>query len=138
VNIFDLDHSQNVYWPEPGQPIRLPAGRYAIDSFILTPRAGQDPSISLIVHPELRLDDSMAQTLDARIGKAVSSASDNPAVRRGQQIVVALTTIRDCACVSSYGAGGCAVLPVLRRHRAGDDFLELCPRPGTPCHRAYS
>jgi hypothetical protein len=83
--------------------IRLPRGRYAINGTILTPRSGQEPTISLISYPELKLDRDTVQTLDARVGKAMSITTDNPAARGGLHEVDILTALRECGCTSSYG-----------------------------------
>ncbi len=104
--LFDLDHTDNAYLAEPGGAVRLPAGRYAIQSIIETPRAGQNPSESLIVHPELHLGRDVVQTLDARIGRPVSSTPENPAAQGGALSMTMLSAIADCACRSGFVVGG--------------------------------
>ncbi|MFC7550803.1 S8 family serine peptidase [Plantactinospora sp. GCM10030261] len=97
VSIINLDRDGVFYWGPPGT-VRLPAGRYAIHGTIKTPRAGQDPSISFISHPELKIDRTRAVTLDARDGKPVSANPDNPDARGGGYMVSVHSMVADCGC----------------------------------------
>ncbi|WP_290052376.1 S8 family peptidase [Amycolatopsis solani] len=97
VTIVDLD-TGTLTQGEPGT-FRLPRGRYVVNSVIETPRPGREPSYSFITHPELVLDHSLTQTMDARDGKPVSLEPDNPAARGGTQSIERLSRITSCTCV---------------------------------------
>jgi subtilisin family serine protease len=103
VSVYDLDHIDRQYFPEPGQPLRLPRGRYVITSILETPLAGQNPSTSLVTHPELLLDRDTAVRLDARDGRPVSTGvPDDPAVKAGQQSLALLSKVTDCGCTLRF------------------------------------
>ncbi len=101
VTIVDLDTGTLTHG-EPGT-FRLPRGRYVVNGVIETPRPGQEPSYSFLTRPELVLDHSVTQTLDARDGKPVSLEPDNPAARGGTQSVERLSRITSCSCVFADG-----------------------------------
>ncbi|OLF19235.1 hypothetical protein BU204_02475 [Actinophytocola xanthii] len=82
-------------------PLRLPTGRYALRTVIETARPGQEPSYSMISHPELHLDRDLTQTFDARAGKRFSVEPDNPAANGGSLKISALAKISSCDCTSS-------------------------------------
>jgi subtilisin family serine protease len=103
--LFDLDHTDNVSLAPSGKAVRLPAGRYAIQSIIETPRAGQNPTQSFIVHPELHLGRDVVQTLDARVGRPVSSTPEDPAAQGGALSMTMLSAVADCACRSGFVVG---------------------------------
>jgi len=92
VIISNLDRDDVFYWGPPGT-VTLPEGRYAIIVDVATPRANRDPSYSIISVPELRLDRSRKQILDARIGLPASVEADDPAARGGGYNVSVYTKI---------------------------------------------
>lgn len=100
LDIKNLDDSEIYYWGAPGV-VDLPAGRYSVSATIRTPRAGHEPSYSIITDPELVLSQDRAVTLDARIGQPVSLSTDNPAARGGSYDLVTYTRISDCSCTLS-------------------------------------
>ncbi|MEN3357109.1 MAG: hypothetical protein V7637_1091 [Mycobacteriales bacterium] len=99
--VFNLDSGDELFMAA-GRAARVPAGRYSILAWIMTPRPGQEPSLSVISHPELDLRADTALTLDARIGKPVSAAAPDPAAAGGTAAVSVLTKIASCACTDSF------------------------------------
>ncbi|MET0134549.1 MAG: S8 family serine peptidase, partial [Kibdelosporangium sp.] len=84
--------------------VQLPKGRYAVYGAIETPVAGQEPSLTLISHPELLLDKDITQVLDARAGKRVSVEPDNAAASGGTHTMTVYSKIRACSCTWGYSA----------------------------------
>ncbi|MCS7475867.1 S8 family serine peptidase [Umezawaea endophytica] len=84
------------------EPVRLPKGRYVVDGLIQTPRPGQEPSSTLISHPELVLDHDVTQVLDARDGKRFSAEPDNAAARGGSHEVGSHRKVTACDCTWSH------------------------------------
>ncbi|MBP2330504.1 subtilisin family serine protease [Kibdelosporangium banguiense] len=82
--------------------IDLPKGRYTVHGVIETARAGQEPELSMISHPELVLDKDVTQVLDARAGKLVSAEPDNPAADGGTHTMSAFSKVRSCSCTFGY------------------------------------
>jgi hypothetical protein len=101
IRVTSLDDSEVSYWGAPGA-IELPAGRYAVTATIATPRAGHEPSYSIITAPELRLDRDRAVTLDARTGHRVSVSTDSATARGGSYDVITYTKIGDCGCTQAF------------------------------------
>jgi subtilisin family serine protease len=101
ITVGNLDDSDVFYWGAPGR-IRLPAGRYAVNATIATPRAGQEPSYSFISHPELTLSRDAGRTLDARIGRPASVTSDNAAALGGGHDITIYTKISDSAFPAAF------------------------------------
>ncbi|MFI7643325.1 hypothetical protein [Nonomuraea sp. NPDC049400] len=71
--------------------ISVPPGRYALYSYIVTPRASQEPTYATIMHPDLRVTADTTTTLDARIGRRASVTIDDPAARGGLSLIYGLT-----------------------------------------------
>ena len=119
VSITDLDNLA-------GEPSggRLPRGRYAVHVAIMTPKPGQEPSITLISHPELTLDRNTSLTFDARLGHPVSVSSDNPEARGGYHALTAMSMVRECACVFSTG--------IIADPRFSETFAATLPGTSSP------
>jgi subtilisin family serine protease len=98
--VTDLDHDGSAFFLGSGDTTRLPAGRYAINSWISTARAGEEPSLSAISQPELALHADTALTLDARIGKPVSAAAPDPAAGGGSAVLEVVNKVAGCGCSS--------------------------------------
>ncbi|HEX6685990.1 MAG TPA: S8 family serine peptidase [Candidatus Limnocylindrales bacterium] len=97
--ILDLDRVLNgKFFLVSGETVRLPRGRYAIHATIATARAGQEPTLSVISHPELKLDRDRVETVDARVGMPASISVDDPAARGGIHDISTFSRISDCAC----------------------------------------
>jgi subtilisin family serine protease len=103
VFVFDLDSGKD-YSARSGETISLPPGRYALHAAITTPKAGEEPSYTVVSHPELTLDSDLAQVFDARLGQPVTAESDNPAAGGGTHALFAMSRVAACDCVYAiYG-----------------------------------
>ncbi|GAA4715648.1 S8 family serine peptidase [Phytohabitans rumicis] len=78
-----------------GDRLRLPAGSYAVHGYVETPRAGQEPSRTTVVHPELSLRDDTEIILDARLGRRTDITLDEPAARGGVSFAIGVTRVAD-------------------------------------------
>ena len=76
AQVLNLDTGEQLY-PSSGERLRLPRGRYAVVGNVQTPRAGLEPSHTVLAHPELRLDRDTTVELDARTASRVRTTSTN-------------------------------------------------------------
>jgi subtilisin family serine protease len=146
VTIINLDNG-DVSFGTPGA-IQLPRGRYAVNAGITTPRPGQEPSVTLISHPELLLDHDITQVMDARAGQPVSAEPDNATAHGGNQGMQAFNKVVACQCTYSgfvqvdprFQQTFAATVPGTRsdnfafgqERRATEAALELTANDGQP------
>jgi subtilisin family serine protease len=128
--------------------VDLPRGRYSVHGVTETARAGQEPALSMISHPELVLDKDVTQVLDARAGNLVSAEPDNAAAGGGTHTMFAHSKVRSCSCTYGYFAevnprlypmyaatvpGSASDTYAFGQHRrATEQVLELTANDGQP------
>lgn len=118
-----------------GETITLPRGRYALHAAIMTDAPGQEPSFTMVSHPELNLDADASLVFDARSGQPVVAEPDNPDASGGTQALAALTRLDSCDCMLSvyyesdprFGQVYAATLP----GTASDDYALTIARRAT-------